>query len=68
MSNHNEMIPESEKHSVSVQAPTNSDSISKIVKWIAILIVAILIAPLCLFKLYFPLVHDLPIFVCHTEV
>ena len=68
MPNHNEMIPENEKHSASVQAPTNLDSISKIVKWIAILIVAILIAPLCLFKLYFPLVHDLPIFVCHTEV
>lgn len=32
MSNHNEMIPENEKHSVSVQAPTNLDSISKIVK------------------------------------
>lgn len=50
MSNHNEMIPENEKHSVSVQAPTNSDSISKIVKWIAILIVAILIA-LVVFRL-----------------
>ena len=43
MSNHNEMIPENEKHSVSVQTSTNLDSISKIVKWIAILIVAILI-------------------------
>ena len=47
MPNHNEMIPENEKHSASVQAPTNLDSISKIVKWIAILIVAILIAPRC---------------------
>lgn len=32
MSNHNEIIPENEKHSVSVQTSTNLDSISKIVK------------------------------------
>ena len=54
MSNHNEMISENEKHSVSVQAPTNSDSISKIVKWIAILIVAILIAPVFFVQTLFP--------------
>ena len=53
MSNHNE-IPENEKHSVSVQAPTNLDSISKIVKWIAILIVAILIAPVVFVQILFP--------------
>lgn len=54
MSNHNEMIPENEKHSVSVQAPTNLDSISKIVKWIAILIVAILIVPVVFVQTLFP--------------
>lgn len=54
MSNHNEMIPENEKYSVSVQAPTNLDSISKIVKWIAILIVAILIAPVVFVQILFP--------------
>lgn len=54
MSNHNEMISENEKHSVSVHAPTNSDSISKIVKWIAILIVAILIASVVFVQILFP--------------
>lgn len=54
MSNHNEMILENEKHSVSVQAPTNSDSISKIVKWIAILIVTILITPVVFVQILFP--------------
>lgn len=54
MSNHNEMIPEKEKHSVFVQAPTNLDSISKIVKWTAILIVAILIAPVVFVQILFP--------------
>ena len=54
MSNHNEIIPENEKHSVSVQTSTNLDSISKIVKWIAILIVAILIAPIVFVQILFP--------------
>lgn len=54
MSNHNEIIPENEKHSVSVQTSTNSNSISKIVKWIAILIVAILVAPVVFVQILFP--------------
>jgi len=54
MSNHNEIIPENEKHSVSVQTSTNLDSISKIVKWIAILIVAILITPVVFVQILFP--------------
>lgn len=54
MSNHNEIIPENEKHSVSVQTSTNLDSISKIVKWIAILIVAILIALVVFVQILFP--------------
>ena len=54
MPNHNKMIPENKKYSVLLQTPTNLDSISKIVKWIAILIVAILIAPVVFVQTLFP--------------
>lgn len=43
MSNLSEMIPEPEKTSISTQAPSKLYYVSKIVKWVAILIVAMLI-------------------------